>query len=63
MSMRVVSDRKTTIFCVSATAPSRLASFRVLRRCEEGGETWNHTRELKGEEAEGTFVHVSWLDY
>lgn len=61
MSMRVVSDRKTTIFCVSAMAPSRLASFRVLRRCEEGGDTWNHKHELKGEHAESAFVHVSWL--
>lgn len=40
ISIRVVSERKMTIFCVRATAASRLASLRVLRRCEEGEETW-----------------------
>lgn len=62
MSMRVASDRKTTTLCVSVMAPSRLASFRVLRRCEEGGETWKYTHEPNAKEAESTFVHVSWLE-
>lgn len=44
MSIKVASDRKTMIFCVSATAPSRLASLRVLSRCEEGGDTWRGTQ-------------------
>lgn len=60
MSISVVSDKKTMIFCVRSAAASSPASLRVFKRQEEGGDTWNaveqkhllnnYAREIKPDE-------------